>query len=88
MKLKDGFIVREVAGQILAVPVGKRTKDVHGVIAMNETAAFLWKQMSEGVEKKELIRRLLIEYDVNQLEAEASVEDFLKDLKKQMLIDG
>ena len=44
MKIKDGYMVREVAGSQIVVPVGERTVDFNGIITLNETAAFLcWR---------------------------------------------
>ena len=43
MKIKSGFIVRKIANQYMAVPVGERSQELHGMIGLNETGAFLWK---------------------------------------------
>ena len=48
MKLKDGFVLREIAGSFMVVPVGKRTQEVPGVIALTESGALLWKKLEEG----------------------------------------
>ena len=41
MKVKEGFVVRKIGKQYMAVPVGGRTRDFAGVITLNETGAFL-----------------------------------------------
>ena len=42
MKIKEGFILREVAGNYIVVAVGSAVKQFNGVITLNETGAFLW----------------------------------------------
>ena len=43
MKIKDGYLHREVAGNIIVVPVGEASMNFNGMINLNETGAFLWK---------------------------------------------
>ena len=32
MKIKEGFIIRQVGGENIVVPIGKTGKDFHGMI--------------------------------------------------------
>ena len=41
MKIKDGFMIREVAGSYVVVPVGKRADEFNGMVHWNETGSFL-----------------------------------------------
>lgn len=75
MKLKDGFILREVAGDIVVVPSGK-TLDLNMMITLNETACFLWKLMEKEISKEELVSALLYEYEISEDEAKKQVENF------------
>ena len=43
MKIKEGFVLRQVADQWMAVPIGSMAEKVHGLIALNETGADIWK---------------------------------------------
>ena len=47
MKVKSGFILRKIGSKYMAVPVGERTRDVHGMVALNETGAFIWQLLEE-----------------------------------------
>ena len=40
MKIREGFILREVAGVFAAVPVEGESRQFHGMIQLNETGAF------------------------------------------------
>ena len=59
MKIKEGFVVRKIANQYMAVPVGARAKELHGMIGLNETAAFLWELLKEERTEEELVEELL-----------------------------
>jgi hypothetical protein len=65
MKLKEGFILQEVAGETVVLPVGEQL-DMNMMITLNESGAFLWKQLEQaaeelhfaGVTREELVERL------------------------------
>lgn len=81
MKLKDGFILRTVAGQTVALPVGGVT-NLDMMITLNDTGKFLWEKLTVGAEKDELVEALLAEYDVDRETAEKSVDAFVARLKE------
>ena len=86
MKIKEGFILREVAGSYLVVAVGARVKDFNGMVNLNETGAFLWKLLEKGAEKEEMTEALLKEYDVQKEVAAADVNAFTTKLAEAGLL--
>lgn len=87
MKLKDGFVLREVAGSYMVVPVGKRTQDIPGVIALTETGALLWEKLTAGAEEPELVGALTDEYEVTEEQAAADVHAFVEKIREQELFE-
>ena len=81
MKLKEGFILRTVAGETVALPAGGVT-NLDMMITLNGTAKFLWEILANGAEKAELVDALLSEYDVERERAEMSVDAFVARLKE------
>ena len=81
MKIKKGFVMREVGGANVVVPVGEMSKNFHGMINLNETGAFLWKFFCEQHTLEDGVAALLGEYDVEETTAREEVEKFLKTLK-------
>jgi len=81
MKLKEGFILRTVAGQTVALPSGGVT-NLDMMITLNGTGKFLWERLAIGAEKDELVDALLAEYDVDRERAEKSVAAFVARLKE------
>ena len=88
MKIKSGFLLRDVAGCKIAVPVGKRTADFNGMINLNGTGAFLWKRLEQGATEDELTAALLEQYeDVDEPTARESVRSFVKTLSEAEVLD-
>ncbi len=48
MKIKEGFILRKVAGKYVVVATGDATKSFHGMVKLNETAKNIWQGLSAG----------------------------------------
>ena len=87
MRIKNGFILRKIADQYMAVPVGARTRELHGMIAMNETAAFLWEKMSEACAEEELSQVLLDTYEIDEDKSKEVVQRFIDMLKKEGVLE-
>ena len=86
MKIKDGFILREVAGNYIVVSVGTRVKEFNGVINLNETSALLWKLLEKGSSEEELAKALMKEYEIDSELAEKDVKAFVCKLKEAGLL--
>jgi hypothetical protein len=87
MKIKKGFVLRVVAGESVVVPVGELSKSFHGMINLNETGAFLWKQVEKGTDLDGLKRALLTEYEVDETIAERDAKKFLDKLTEAGLVE-
>ena len=89
MKLKDGLILREVAGQYVIVPTGKRVKDVTNIVYISSSAAYLWDYMKDHeFEKEDLVKRILEHYSgVTEEKAEADIDKFLNTLSINNILD-
>lgn len=81
MKLKDGFILRTVAGETVVLPAAGVT-DFDMMITLNDTGKFLWERLAVGAEEAELVGALLAEYDVTEELATQSVTAFVARLKE------
>ena len=87
MKIKDGFLLRQVGGNNVVVPVGAQAVDFRCIITLNEVGAFLWKQLSNDCAVADLVEALLGEYDVTADIATADVERFVASLREKNLLD-
>lgn len=80
MKIKADFYMKEVAGLNVVVATGDTAENMNSMINLNETAAFLWRQLESDTTKEELIKKLTEEYDVDYERASTSVDNFIKKL--------
>ena len=81
MKIKEGFILREVAGQIVVLPTGDQL-DLNMMIRLNDTGLFLWNCIMEGTTREKLMARFLETYEVDRATAEKAVDGFVERLRE------
>lgn len=75
MKINHDFTIQKVGGSYIAVPVGETSKQFRGMVKLNETAAFLWKQMeTKDCTEEDLADALVGEYEVDRETALADVQ--------------
>ena len=80
MKQNPNYLLRDVAGSTVLVPVGEATKDFPGMITMNPTSAYLWEQLTQPKTEADLVQALLDRYEVAETQAAADVAAFVKTL--------
>lgn len=81
MKIKEGFVLREVAGDTVVLPSGDL--EINAMITLNESAAFLWKKMQEETTVEALVQAVVENYpEVDKETATLAVEGFVAQLKE------
>lgn len=86
MKIKNGFVLRQVAGNYIIIGTGDEAVDFNGMITINETGAFLWKLLEKEISREELAEKMLSEYDVDRDTAEADIDEFIEKLRSSKLL--
>lgn len=86
MKIKDGYILRQVAGNSIVIAVGEEALNFNGIITINGAGTFLWNLLSEGAEKKDLLLAMLKEYDVDEKTASDDIDEFIEKLNSAGLL--
>ena len=88
MKIKDGFSLKYVAGSYMIVPLGDNFVDFTSVITTNETGAFLWNHLRNGITKEDLCNAVMSEFeDVARDVVERDVERFVEALGKNNMLE-
>ena len=82
MKISDKFVLRQVAGSWIGLPVAEKTVDFNGMLTLNETGLMLWKLLEKGSSREALAQALTDEYDVTFAEALADVDEYLGKLER------
>lgn len=80
MKIKDGFVLKAIAGSYMVVPLGSRVSEFGSIIKLSETGAFLWYLLTQDRKKEELVSALTDEYDVDAVTASADIDKFIDKL--------
>ena len=76
---KKGFILRKMGNEYMVVSVGAAGKDFNGIIRMNQTGAFFWKELSAGTTEDELVKAAITHYDgLDEETARKDVRKFLE----------
>ena len=87
MQINKDFTIQKVGTSYVAGPVGETSKTFHGMVRLNETGAFLWKQMSgKDCTEADLVDALLGEYDVAREIAERDVHRVVEQLKENGIL--
>ena len=86
MKVKQGFMLRAIAGNYVVVPVGKAAIDFNGIITLNETGAFLWEQLVHEVTLETLLSKMIDTYEVSMEQATNDLKAFIKTLEEANLL--
>lgn len=75
MRIKNGFVLRQVCGENVIVGEGLGAINFGKMLALNETAAWLWQQaVAMGdFTVDALAQKLCDEYEVSQTEAKVDV---------------
>ncbi len=86
MKLKKQLVKRNIAGDVILVPVGDSSLTLKGLMTLNETAEFIWDRLADAADAGELAAALCSEYEVEPAEAMTDVEALLAQLKELEII--
>lgn len=86
MKIKEGFMLRQVGEQIIVVAVGSASRDFNGIIRLNSVGKFIWEALSEDLTEIELVAKLLDNYNVDEDTAKADVKAFVNKLEEAGLV--
>ncbi len=88
MKIKEGFILKEIAGSYVVVPVGDDLVDFSLMITTNETGAFLWECLSTDKTESELVALLASEYEgADEETLSADVSEFVTLLRENNVLE-
>jgi hypothetical protein len=87
MKIKDGFMLRQIAGSWVVVPLEQRVVEFDGLMTLNESGAILWKLLENGAEIDDLVKAITNEYAIDEDTARKDIEELLENLAAKGLIE-
>lgn len=88
MKLKEGYKIREIAGEHVIIKQGRFGADLTRVIALNATSVLLWEQLQGSeFEVEDVIKVLTDNYEVEEAVAAADASTWVSKLKECDLVE-
>ena len=81
MHIVPGFMVRQVAGETIAIPAGAAARHLSGLLALNGSGRLLFDLLQTEQTTASLVQALLEIYEIDPLTAETDVEEFLTILR-------
>ena len=82
MKIKGEYILRDIAGEIVAVPVGETVLKSNILAVLNGSGRFFWELLSEEHTEEEIISAVCEEYEADVETVRKDLYDFIEYLKK------
>ena len=80
MKIKDGFVLRNVIDEFIVMPTGSNIAKFDGAVVLNEVSAFIYKLLANPMSRDDLLTAVLNEYDVDEATAAADLDNLLEKL--------
>ena len=80
MKLKEGLILGNIAGEYVVLPSGE-DMDLTTMTTLNETGKFIWECLEKETTQEQVVAEILAVYDVSREEAEMHVAAFIAKLE-------
>lgn len=76
--LKPGYVLREIAGEHLAIPV--TAENSSDIVVLNPVSAILWSELEAPKAIDELADKICESFDINREEAVADIKEFVESL--------
>lgn len=86
MKIKEGFVLREVADCYVIMYLGGEL-EFNGMITLNETGAFIFKAIGQGLTREDIAKKLCEEYEVSKEQAMSDIQRFIGQMKGAGVIE-
>ena len=81
LKIKKGFLLRRLGAEHMAVAIGEASKEFNGMIRLNDTGVFYWKELEKGTTAEELTAKTLERFEgVDEETAAKDVKEFLESI--------
>ncbi|MEQ8174746.1 MAG: PqqD family protein [Syntrophomonadaceae bacterium] len=87
MKIKKDYLLREIAGVHIVVPVGERVIDFKGMMTLNDSGCFIWKCLSDNITYEQLLSSILDEYEIEEATARTDLDEFLNTARENGVLD-
>ena len=88
-RIRDGYILREIAGEYAIVPVGAESESPleNTVMAPNGSAVFIWKSFEQPSTLEDVVIQGMLEYEVEEETIRRSIKRFIKEMLEYKILE-
>lgn len=87
MKIKENYVMREVAGQAIVIAIGEESKHFKGMINLNRTGRDVWRYLEKGLDLAEIVGKIAEKYEVDEKTAAKDIEGMADRLYKAGILE-
>lgn len=87
MKIKDGFILKSVAGSKIVIATGEQRMNFNGVITFNEVGAKVFNMLDGTHSVEEIVNKIAEEYSVPYDMVKTDVIKLIEKMKSHGLVE-
>jgi hypothetical protein len=81
MKLRGEFVLRQIADDILAIPVGAMALELSGMVILNPVSKVIWQCLERETDLQTICKAVTDRFEVTPEEARQDAEAFLCQLR-------
>lgn len=87
MKIKPGFVLRNLVGEYVVMPTGNNIGKFDATIVLNEVAAFVWEKMQQPVSREDLAEAILTDFEVDRETASRDLDALIAQFREFGILD-
>lgn len=87
MKINGEFILREIAGDAILIPVGNTALQFNGIIALGPVGAVIWNGLAADKNRSQILNDILEQFETDPITASKDLDEFLEQLVAENLIE-
>ena len=80
MRRNSDFVLRQVVGKFVVIPLGQAAESFRGIITLNKTGKFLWDLLETEQTEESLINALIATYGITEERAAGTVKKLLESI--------
>lgn len=83
MKLSENFVLKNIAGATVVMPVGEAVGKINGMIKLNPSAKVIWEALEKNKEPDGILEEMKNSFtDVDEATLKEDINDFLNKLRE------
>ncbi len=87
MKIKQGFVLRRVLDEAIVIASGEASRNFHGMVKLNDSAADIWEWISEGHSENAIASKLAEKYELSEDKAKADTAAMIAQMTEAGLLE-